>query len=312
MCHQPASASAGIAADDAQAGSGMGTAARACVGFRRNPDDASGGSSDACGVKDFGAFRPRQQCVAQQSCEWRRQVEPAIGVLDVVQQHWVAQQDRGQQDAPAIAADRAAGVGGGRGGSASGRRGGGAACRPPRAAGEEAVEQRAAIFAGQRRDRRMRPAASSSRARKAARCSGVVSPPASRSRSNSASASGRGGVQHRLERLAAPAGGPACPDPRRPAALASRSVRSGASSGRASSAARAAARAPAASPSKQRTGVGDEAPKLVELLLGQRRAERRDRAGEARPGAGRSRPCSPRPPPPPRPPRTASRARIEA
>ena len=38
MCHHPASASAGIAADDAQAGSGTGTVARACSASACNPE----------------------------------------------------------------------------------------------------------------------------------------------------------------------------------------------------------------------------------------------------------------------------------
>ena len=38
MCHHPASASAGIAADDAQAGSGTGAAARTCSASACNPE----------------------------------------------------------------------------------------------------------------------------------------------------------------------------------------------------------------------------------------------------------------------------------
>ena len=183
--------------------------------------------------------------------------------------------------------------------------------RSPGDARRKTVEQRAAVFGcqrlvGMRARCRLQPGAKARRAAPASRSAGLAQQ-----------------IEQRLGQRArarpAPPGTPPAPSRRTsvsgssPAgSVARRSVRSGASSGSASSAARAAARAPAASPSKHSTGAGDRRHSSLQLLLGQRGAERRHRAARTRPDAARSRPCSPRPPPPRRrraPPRAPDPAR---
>ena len=97
MCHHPASASAGMAADDAQAGSGTGAAARTWSTSACNPETVRW-VHQCRGVKDFGGIPPTLQCIAQTlrvAARSRR-----IGMLDVVQQDRVAQQNGGKDAAP--------------------------------------------------------------------------------------------------------------------------------------------------------------------------------------------------------------------
>ena len=149
-----------------------------------------------------------------------------------------------------------------------------------RGAGKEAVQQHAAVFAGQR----------------SVADAAAPPPPAGRGTPRAAPASrrppsrapGRTAPRPAAAPRPAPPGTPRAPWRRTsvsgssPAgSAASRSVRSGVSIGSASSAARAAARAPAASPSKHSTGHGEQPPQFLQLLFGQRGAERRDGAARS-------------------------------
>ena len=126
----------------------------------------------------------------------------------------------------------------------------------------------------------MRRAAASSRARKAARCSGVASPPASRSRSYSASASGARGGQHGAHAVGALAAdqrvgvlaGRQRGETQRAVGRQQRQCQFGRPRG-----GTAAGGVAVEAQDRRRR----EPPQLLELLLGQRRAERGHGAADA-------------------------------
>ncbi len=280
MCHHPASASAGIASAWAKAGNGTGAVASACSASAANPEIVrwvikpgesstsarSAHASSALRSRASGRQRdarqrrvPRRAAGRDGAAGWRSECARARPPV------WASGGGRAPWQSGAAHAAR------GRADGATGRR-----------TGEEAVEQRAAVLAGKRPvgnapRRRVDPAVQQSGALLGRRVAGRLAQQVEQ----------RFGQRPRPRRArrwmpAAPCGGPGVSGSSPAGSARSAGCGRARACGSASSAARAAARLPAASPSKHRIGAGDEPPQLLELLLGQRRAERGDGAAETR------------------------------